>query len=280
MARKKTAGWPSAKYMLGPFVARYGDRSSAELGLRDWGDYREQRAELAPGSRNFTLAKIKAMLRWALADGLLLSEPAICSARTEPQKDHRETAPTEADNQRVLAEVTKARELVIVLCATDAGMRRNEIRQLQWPWVAVDGERITIPNWAAKGGKGRTVPATYRLYSAIRTMPRDIRSEYVITNPDTGQPYCKAMFTKWSRELIAASGIQPAPGEVRVRLHDLRHGYATNAVERGVRIEVVSDILGHASLEQTRAYVQRRPGDLSAARETFQAGIERDRTRR
>lgn len=273
VARRGAPAWGSSSAMLRPFVARYADRDAASLDVRDWGAYRDSRAELAPSSRNLSLWLVKAMLRWGVAEGLLKEDPPLCKARTQPQKDHRETAPTEGDVTRLLAEVRQPRERVIVLCAVDSGMRRNEIRQLQWTWVG-RGE-IAIPNWAAKGGRGRVVPASRRQLAAVEAMPRVLRSQYVLANPETGEPYARPMLTKWWRELAALAGLQAAPGEVRVRLHDGRHGFATNAVGRGVRIEVVSEILGHASLEQTKAYVQSRPTDLAVARELFEAGIPR-----
>lgn len=278
-ARKSRPAWHSVRAMLRPFVQRYGDRDAATLAVRDWSDYKATRDELAPASRNVSLAHVKAMLGWAVEEGLLAERPALCKAVKEKQKDHRETAPNESEVLRLLEVCTKPRERVIVLCACDSGMRRNEIRQLQWPWVDWDQRSIKLPNWACKGGRGRVVTATRRELAAIDNMPRDIRSPYVLPNAQ-GEPYAKQMFTNWWRGLATAAGLEAVPGELRVRLHDGRHGYATNAVERGVRIEVVSERLGHASLEQTRAYVQSRPRDLERARDDFEAGIERDSRRR
>jgi integrase len=275
-ARKARPAWYSVRAMLLPFVERYIDRDAAGLEVRDWTAHKEALARLAPSSRNTTLAYVKAMLGWAVESGLLAARPAICNAKNEPQKDHRETAPTEEEVQRLLAVCKKQRERVIVLCSGDSGMRRNEIRQLQWSWVSRERKEIALPNWACKGGRGRVVPATRRELDAIDNMPRDIRSPYVLRNAK-GKPYAVQMFTNWWRALATAAGLEAVPGEVRVRLHDNRHGYATNAVTRGVRIEVVSEILGHASLEQTRAYVQARPRDLEQAREAFEAGIVRDK---
>lgn len=280
-ARKSRPAWYSVRAMLLPFIERYRDRDAGTMAVRDWSDYRELRPSLAPSSRNTTLAYVKSLFGWAVEQGLLTDRPPLCKASAEKQRDHRETAPDEADVQKLLAACTKPREKVIVLCACDSGMRRNEIRQLQWSWIDSERRSISLPNWACKGGRGGVVPTTRRALAAIDNMPRDIRSPYVLGNPQKkGQPYAKQMFTNWFRALATAAGLKAVPGETRVRLHDARHGYATNAVERGVRIEVVSDVLRHASLEQTRAYVQRRPRDLEQARDDFERGIERDTTRR
>lgn len=267
-----------AGFLLGPLVKRLGALPAAFLSVSDWEAYRDERSDLKASSRNVVLLNLKAMLRRAVRAGRLPADPPVCKAAKEKTRKGRDTAPTERDVLALLGEAT-ARECVIVLCAADAGMRRNEIRQMQWSWLSDDGRSIAIPDWAAKNRRGGAVPMTYRLYSAIRAMPRDIRSAYVITNEQTGNPISAQHFSYIFRELQARAGLVAAPLDRRVHLHDLRHGFATNAIERGVGIEAVSEVLRHASLETTKIYVQRRPGDLERVRVTFEAGIERDKRR-
>jgi integrase len=280
-ANKARDCWPTIMYRLRPVVAALGERDAKTLAVTDWTTYRAPREKThACKTLNDELAWTKTMLRWGIEQGHLSNEPPICKAKGAKGRKHRETAPTEDDVGKLLDQTERDRERVIVLCAADAGMRRNEIRQLQHTWVSADGHSITIPDWAAKGRRGGVVPCTHRRYAAIRAMPRDIRSPYVLTNSRTGGPYSKGRFCAWFKDLQQRAGLIAAPLDKSVHLHDLRHGYATNAVERGVGIEVVSDILRHSSLEQTRSYVQRRPRDLARALERFEAGIELDRTRR
>lgn len=273
----KRAGWRSLESMVRPFVDALADRPAGALAVVDWTGWRDSRAELAASTRNYILRMLKAFFRWAVAEGRLSTEPPMCRARAQPAKKGRETAPTEDDNSELLKACQTQRERVIVLCAVDSGMRRNEIRQLQWDWIR--GRDIAIPNWAAKKGRGRVVPATRRQLEAIHAMPRMLRSPYVLGDPETGLPYHPQTFTWWWSELRRRTSVLAAPGEGSVRLHDGRHGYATNAVGRGVRLETVSEILGHASIQQTMTYVQRRPRDLDQAREAFEAGIAKDRRR-
>lgn len=277
-ANQSRASWPTIMFRLRPVVAALGARDVMSMRVADWTAYRTPReARWAPKTLNMELAWLKAVLRWGVVQGLLLHEPQICQAVKVKHRKHRETAPDERDIGALLDEAIP-RERVIVLCAADAGMRRNEIRQLQWSWVG-SGE-IAIPDWAAKGGRGGVVPLTSRLAAAIDAMPVVLRSSYVLANPRTGGPYSKGRFCEWFLRLQERAGLVAAPLDRRVHLHDLRHGFATNAVERGVGIEAVSDFMRHATLEQTRDYVQRRPRDLARARELFEAGIERDRKRR
>ncbi|MFE7742606.1 tyrosine-type recombinase/integrase [Nocardia sp. NPDC057455] len=50
---------------------------------------------------------------------------------------------------------------------------------------------------------------------------------------------------------------QESPSDRRVRLHDLRHTYASRLLERGIPIEDVSRLLGHASVTTTMRYAHR-----------------------
>lgn len=276
---KARRSWDTIMYLLRPTVREYGARPAASLRVTDWTTFRAAGEGKWSGSTlNQQLAWLKTLLRWGVDQGLLPVEPHLCRAKPAKVKIARETAPTEDDAAAMLA-LAGARMRVVVLCVFDAGMRRNEYRQLQRAWLDRERMEIRMPNWACKGSRGRTTQLTSRLLRAIDAIPRDIRSPYVLTNADTGEPFAAATYTKLWRALAADAGLQAVPGEVRVRGHDGRHGFATQAVCRGVRLEVVSDMLGHASLETTRIYVQRRGSDLAKAREDFERGIEKDRHR-
>ncbi|SCF18086.1 Phage integrase family protein [Micromonospora haikouensis] len=72
-----------------------------------------------------------------------------------------------------------------------------------------------------------------------------VHSGRIFTNPD-GSALHPAEVTKTFNERVAASGLPP------IRLHDLRHGAATHALEAGVDVKVVQEELGHASSVLTR----------------------------
>ncbi|GAB3849466.1 tyrosine-type recombinase/integrase [Micromonospora andamanensis] len=72
-----------------------------------------------------------------------------------------------------------------------------------------------------------------------------INSGRIFTHQD-GSALHPADVTKHFNELVAASGLPP------IRLHDLRHGAATLALEGGVDIKVVQEELGHSTSTLTR----------------------------
>jgi integrase/recombinase XerD len=63
--------------------------------------------------------------------------------------------------------------------------------------------------------------------------------------------------------LAAASG--RAGLDRPVRPHQLRHAYASNIADAGCGIDVVADLLGHASVSSSQVYVHPDPARLRAA---------------
>lgn len=63
---------------------------------------------------------------------------------------------------------------------------------------------------------------------------------------ETGGPIDgRSLIRKWFRPLLRSAGLPP------IRLHDLRHSYASIALSRGVHPKVVQETLGHTSIAVT-----------------------------
>lgn len=67
-----------------------------------------------------------------------------------------------------------------------------------------------------------------------------------------GSPIHPDLITDWFRRLARAAGLPP------IRLHDVRHSYATAALAAGVPAKVISERLGHATIAITLGCVQPR----------------------
>ena len=74
--------------------------------------------------------------------------------------------------------------------------------------------------------------------------PAWMDSGLVFTRPD-GSPIHPDLITNWFRRLARKAGLPP------IRLHDVRHSYATAALAAGIPAKVVSERLGHATIAIT-----------------------------
>jgi integrase len=164
------------------------------------------------------------------------------------------------------------------------GMRRGEVAGLRWSDVALEAGRVSprrprvVVNYEVhvsepKTAKGRRSlaldPATvaalrqHRARQAEERLavgPRWRDSGLVFTWPD-GRPLHPERFSKWFEQLARAAGLP------RIRLHDVRHSYATAALAAGIPAKVVSERLGHANIAITMdTYSHVLPGlDAQAA---------------
>jgi integrase len=284
-ARGRCKSWNVMRVRMAPVREALGSRPVMLLRPADWAAYVSQR-RVTPIRRdepertykdltiNQELGWMKAMCNWGVELGHVPYNP-ISVVKPTKTKRQRDTAPVEDDITKLLKLADPVRT-VVVLCAADSGMRRNEICQMRWDWVNESARIINIPGWATKNSKPRTVPMTARTWQAIRAMPKDPRCPNVLVNPNTSRPFGSGTFTDSFRQLSRAAGIQAAPGDGRVRLHDLRHGWASQASRRGVRLDMVSKILGHATIQQTLVYVQLSDDDMGPAIDKFEIGLAKD----
>ncbi len=149
------------------------------------------------------------------------------------------------------------------------GLRRGEACGSRWVDLNVAAHSLTISEqlvqlgWDVETGEpksdagGRTVTldaATVRTLESWRKKQVAerlvwdgtwIRSGRIFTHED-GSELHPAEVTKHFNRLVERAGLPP------IRLHDLRHGSATLALDAGVDIKVVQDELGHASSTLTR----------------------------
>lgn len=74
-----------------------------------------------------------------------------------------------------------------------------------------------------------------------------MQTRWVFANPKTGEPY-------HSRRCLWET-VRDAAGFAGLRLHDLRHSFASALLEAGVNIVAVKEALGHTQLKTTMKYL-------------------------
>jgi integrase len=171
------------------------------------------------------------------------------------------------------------------------GCRRGEAVGLCWQDVNLDTARVSIRQAITaidhhikigsqtKTAKARVIELDARTVSALKTWRATQAQErlamgagyndlgLVFCHPD-GQPYHPERFSREFDRMIERLGLR------RIRLHDLRHTWATLALQAGVPTKVVSERLGHATTAVTSdIYSHVAPGMQTDAAERVAALI-------
>ena len=123
------------------------------------------------------------------------------------------------------------------------GARKSEIIGLEWHEVDLPRRRLAKKD--SKTGQ-KVIPISQPAADIIQNIPRLSGSPFVFPAA-RGQGHFQGLTKDWL-------AIRSEAGLEDVRLHDLRHTFASISIERGVPIAVLSRILGHASITTTERY--------------------------
>lgn len=135
---------------------------------------------------------------------------------------------------------------LLALLLLSSGMRLNEALSAQWKNVSIENRIWTVPRELSKSKRQRNVVLSDSAIEIIQQIDRKESDIYVFTNRKTKKPFVN-VFKPWNRIRIKA-------GVSFLRLHDLRHMYATYCVNNGRTIFEVSQLLGHADTRTTVRY--------------------------
>jgi len=183
----------------------------------------------------------------------------------------RDRVPTDAE----LAAVLKAIDAVSVRSAAKllfkllilTGARTSKWRTAEWSWIAADGRTLHLPD--AKAG-ARPIVLSSVVQALLARAPRS--SRYVIPNDAGEAPLSPSIAGKAWEAVREASGV----GDLRV--HDLRHAFATRGAALGASGVILRDALGHKTLAMTNRYVSRQTDPVRELAERIGAQIEAVRT--
>ena len=151
------------------------------------------------------------------------------------------------------SENTMLKYIVPMLILT--GARKREVLDAKWSDFDLSRHAWRIP--ITKSGKARHVPLSDGALTLLATMPRKSDCEWAFANPETGKPYV-SIFYAWNtaRKSIGLSD---------VRMHDLRHSFASLLINSGRTLYEVQHILGHTQVKTTQRYAHLSQDTLLAA---------------
>jgi integrase len=140
-----------------------------------------------------------------------------------------------------------AKEVALIcmfLLAT--GCRVNEALTAEWSLVDRQNRIWRVSAQNSKSGKSRAVPLSDAALDVLYQIGTEGSYPHVFINVDTGKPYTHIRHT-WDR-------IREKAGMPWLRLHDLRHSFASFLINSGCSLFVVQQALGHADSRVTQRY--------------------------
>ncbi len=232
------------------------------------------------GTAARSLAVLGAMLEFAVGRKLIPANPAKGVKLFKPATKERFLSETEL---AALADAMAAMEGEgrLGVTATAAirlllltGCRKSEILSLRWEWVDIERGVLRLPD--SKTG-AKIVPLAPAAVKLLAELPRT--GTYVLPAA-TGSGHYTGLQKHWER-------VRERAGLVGVRIHDMRHSFASFAVADGNSLFLIGKVLGHKQARTTEGYAHladdpiRAVGDRTAARiaAAMAAAGERDPAR-
>jgi integrase/recombinase XerD len=231
----------------------------------------EQDRGLKPASISCRIDALYAFIRF-LADREVLSAdllkrklrvkvPASLPRAIDPQ-----------DVRRLLAVVERSRDRAMVLILLRTGMRIGELLNTAVPDVSLPEKRIEIFE-AQKNRVGRVVYLADDACQALEDWLKVRRHKTpLIFCGQGGRPLSYEVVRSRFVSLLEKAEL----GGKGYTLHCLRHTFASELLNAGMRLECLQQLLGHSSIEMTRRYA--RLTDVTRKEEYFRAmnKIEKD----
>ena len=140
------------------------------------------------------------------------------------------------------------------------GARKGEARLMRWRDIDLASRVWTVPR--SKNGRSRRIMLSslaLKVLDSTHAQAEQLgldtaQDSFVFTNPQTQTAY-HSFYASW---FVA----RDKAGLDTLRIHDLRHTYASMLINKGVSLYEVQTLLGHSSIQMTQRYAHLEPNQL------------------
>jgi integrase len=224
----------------------------------------------APYAANRAAALLSKMFSLAIKWGMATDNPAKGIERNSEQPRARYLDADEVNRlQDALdrqANQSTANAIRLLLLT---GARRSEVLSATWDQFNLDGRVWVKPAASVKQKRLHRVPLSTASVTLLRQMRAATSSQFLF--PGTGPSGHVVDIKKGWAAVCKSAKLEG------VRLHDVRHTFASHIVSAGSSLPVVGALLGHTQAQTTSRYAHLLDEPLRRATEAFAAKISRDK---
>ena len=216
-------------------------------------------------------ATCRSALEKAVQDGLIRVNPAI-GCKLPPKKAREMQVLTREELQRFLIQAKFEGYYEVFLLDLATGLRRGELMALQWDDLNFKTGVLNV-NKQVYDVRGQLQISTPKTKNSVRKIVLPPAVVEVL------REYKKTVDSRWMFPSPVKEDCPITPGVVRrrlqfilehagckhVRFHDLRHTFATLALENGMDVKTLSAMLGHVSAVTTLDIYTHITGDMQRA---------------
>ena len=211
------------------------------------------------GIADRTYSTLRATFNWAIDKGHFAG-PNPCAKVERKLRPAVERFLSEAQAQDLIAALDaleadatiSERQGAVYRLLLLTGARRNEIAGLRWTEVDFDRRRLVLPPSRTKAG-GRTGDRRISLNDMAfgilqRLYKTRGRSQFVFPATKGDNGYATSESKIWRDKVLPKAKLEG------IRIHDLRHSFASFALADGASLPMIGKALGHANSRATERY--------------------------
>lgn len=216
---------------------------------------------LVPSSCNRFLAVFKTLCAFAEKRGFLEPGKSPCNGVSSFKvHSQRERYLSRDEAQRLMVELEKINrpEALALRLLLLTGARKSEILKATWENVHLGQRLLTVP--LSKSGKPRHIVLSDAAIAVINAIPRKAGTHWLFPGHAEGKPLSD-VYLFWNK-------LRNELGLKDMRIHDLRHSFASFLVNSGHSLYEVQKMLGHADPRTTMRYAHLGQASLLQAAET------------
>ena len=217
--------------------------------------------KLAPSSCNRVLAVFKTICSLAVRQGIVPASASPCSGvfslKLQTPRE-RYLSPDEAVRLMTILEQSERQEAQALRLLLLTGARKSEILKARWENVHLDLHMISVP--ISKSGKTRYIFLSDAARDILAGLKSRGKSPWLFPGRSSRKPISD-IFAYWKE-------VRDKLNLADVRIHDLRHTFASFLVNAGHTLYEAQKMLGHADPRTTMRYAHLGQDALVTAAET------------